>query len=372
MEGPVDLATPSKKLRLFLCGDVMLGRGIDQILPFPADPRIHEEFLHSALDYLRLAERRNGPLPYPVEFSYVWGDALAELEKRNPQARLINLETSITTSEDWEEKGINYRLSPRNAAVLKALKVDVCALANNHILDWGEKGLIESLEILRSLGIRSAGAGLSLSEAEAPAVLEVGGGRLLVFAMATPSSGVPEAWAAGPQKAGVHLLKDLSVKTLARVQGLISSWRRPGDRVVVSIHWGGNWGYTLPKDHPFFARKLITEAGVDLIHGHSSHHPLGLEVHQGKLIIYGCGDFINDYEGIHGYESYRGDLSVMFFPDVDLRTGALAELTLVPLQIKKFRLQRAGAEDRLWLEKVLRREQQGARSGPRTPWVIES
>lgn len=368
----MDLATPSEKLCLFLGGDVMLGRGIDQILPFPVKPRIHEEYLHSALDYLRLAEQRNGPLSYPVDFSYVWGDALAELEKRSPQARLINLETSITTSEDWEDKGINYRLSPRNAAVLKALKVDVCALANNHILDWGERGLIESLETLRSLGIRSAGAGLNLSEAAAPAVLEVRGGRLLVFAMAAPSSGVPLAWAAGPQKPGVHLLEDLSLKTLTRVQRLITSWRRPGDRVVVSIHWGGNWGYPLPKEHPFFARKLVTEAGVDLIHGHSSHHLLGLEVHQGKLIIYGCGDFLNDYEGIRGYEAYRADLPVMFFPNLDLRNGTLTDLVLVPMQIKKFRLQRAGAEDRLWLQNLLAREDRGARLGPRTPWTIES
>jgi poly-gamma-glutamate synthesis protein (capsule biosynthesis protein) len=73
---------------------------------------------------------------------------------------------------------------------------------------------------------------------------------------------------------------------------------RTGDIVVVSIHWGPNWGYHVPSSHRRFARALIDRAGVHVIHGHSSHHPLGIEVYRNRPILYGCGDLINDYEGI--------------------------------------------------------------------------
>jgi poly-gamma-glutamate synthesis protein (capsule biosynthesis protein) len=78
---------------LFLCGDVMTGRGIDQILPRPGDPAIREPYMDSALGYVQLAEEANGPIPRPVDASYIWGDALAEFQRVKPQARIINLET---------------------------------------------------------------------------------------------------------------------------------------------------------------------------------------------------------------------------------------------------------------------------------------
>jgi poly-gamma-glutamate synthesis protein (capsule biosynthesis protein) len=81
---------------LFLAGDVMTGRGVDQVLPNPADPQLYETYAKSAIDYVKLAERANGPIKVPVAFDYVWGDALAELERRRPDARIINLETAVT------------------------------------------------------------------------------------------------------------------------------------------------------------------------------------------------------------------------------------------------------------------------------------
>ena len=107
-------------MRLFLCGDVMIGRGIDQVLPHPCSPVLHESYVHSASDYVRLAEEANGPIPRPVAPSYIWGAALDELNRRQPDARIINLETAITRSEDFAPKGINYRVSPENADCLTA------------------------------------------------------------------------------------------------------------------------------------------------------------------------------------------------------------------------------------------------------------
>jgi hypothetical protein len=126
--------------------------------------------------------------------------------------------------------------------------------------------------------------------------------------------------------------------------------------VVFSIHWGGNWGYSIPAEHREFAYNLLDDASIDLIYGHSSHHPMGLEVHNNKLIIYGAGDFINDYEGISGHEEYRGELTLMYFPEFDINSGQLKSLKMIPMEMKNFRLNRAENLDVKWLYNTLNRE----------------
>ena len=344
-------------VRLFLCGDVMTGRGIDQVLPHPCDPALHESYVRSAGDYVRLAEDLNGAIPRPVDPSYIWGAALDELRRARPDVRIVNLETSITRSEDYADKGINYRMSPENAACLAAARIDCCVLANNHVLDWGRDGLRDTLDALQRLNIKRTGAGRNLGEASAPAVLPVAGkGRVLVFSFALASSGVPRNWAAGPDGAGVSFLTDLSEANAARVCDQIGQLRQAGDVVVVSLHWGPNWGYDISREQGRFAHALIDRAGVSVVHGHSSHHAKGIEVYRNRLVLYGCGDFLNDYEGIQGYEDYRDDLAVMYFADIAPASGNLAAAEIVPLQIRQFRLNRADGPDVDWLRQRLGRE----------------
>jgi poly-gamma-glutamate capsule biosynthesis protein CapA/YwtB (metallophosphatase superfamily) len=343
--------------RLFLCGDVMTGRGIDQVLPFSSSPEIYEGWSSDAREYIELAERVNGPIPERVEYEYVWGRALDELAARDPDLRIVNLETSVTTSEAHEDKGINYRMHPRNVRVLSVAGVDCCVLANNHVLDWGEAGLLETLDTLHAAGIRTAGAGQNADEASAPAVLETRAGtRVLVYGLGTWSSGIPPEWAATAHRPGVSYLPDFSLETARAFGARVREERGRDDLVVVSIHWGGNWGYGIPEKHRRFAHALIDEAGVDVVHGHSSHHAKALEVYRGRPIFYGCGDFINDYEGITGHEEYRDDLPLMYFPELDPRAHALTRLSMVPLHLEKFRLARASARDSRWLAEVLSSE----------------
>jgi hypothetical protein len=144
-------------------------------------------------------------------------DVLAESA---PDVRIVNLETSVTRSDQFApNKAVHYRMNPANRSCLVAARPDVCALANNHVLDLGHRGLEDTLDAL-------------------------------------------------------------------------------------------------------------TRAGL---HGHSSHHPRPIEVYQGRLILYGCGDLINDYEGISGYEKYRDDLRLMYLASVDAN-GALVGLRMVPMQ----------------------------------------
>jgi poly-gamma-glutamate synthesis protein (capsule biosynthesis protein) len=345
-------------ITIFLCGDVMTGRGIDQILPHPSDPTIYEPYMKSARGYVRIAEEVNGPIDFPVSFSYVWGKALEEMDRVEPDVRIINLETSVTKSNDyWKGKGINYRMHPENISILTAAKIDVCSLANNHVLDWGYSGLLETLETLRNINIKIAGAGRNLIEAQAPAVQKVQGkGRVLVFAFGLGNSGIPTVWGAKDKKPGVNLLEDLSPKTLRDIQEKVRRVKRDGDIVVASIHWGGNWGYEIPREQRVFSHGLIDEAGVDIIHGHSSHHVKAIEVYKDKLILYGCGDFLNDYEGISGHEEFRADLSLMYFATVYPSTGKLQGLQMTPTKIRRFKVIRASNADTLWLKDTLNRE----------------
>lgn len=368
-------------LSLFLCGDVMTGRGIDQLLPQPSRPHLYEPYVTDARDYVRLAERDSGPIARPVGFDYVWGEAHAEIDRRAPQLRLANLETAITTAEDaWPGKGIHYRMHPANIGVLTAARIDGCVLANNHVLDWGRAGLAETLCVLRAAGIRTAGAGADEDEAAAPAIFDTPAGRVLLFAAAHGSSGVPRDWGAARGHAGVWLLDEISARGAEPIARRIAAHRGAGDTVIVSLHWGGNWGYDIGRNERACAHALI-EAGADLVHGHSSHHARGFEVHRGRLILYGCGDFINDYEGIGGHEAdrtaparsarrppwghaavlgrpdasgYRGDIAVAWF--AQLEAGRLRGLALVPFQSRQLSLRRASAQDTGWLLQILNRE----------------
>jgi len=337
-------------IHMFLCGDVMTGRGIDQILPHPGNPVLYESYVRDAREYVHLAEAIHGPISRPVDFTYVWGDGLGEMERAGTDVRVINLETAITESDEYcPDKSVLYRMRPWNIGCLTAARISCCSLANNHLLDWGDDGLRETLRTLDLAGIAHAGAGGGAAEAASAATLNVTGkGRVLVFSVGSPTSGIPWEWGATDDRPGVNLLEDLSEESARRLAGQMLSQRRPGDVTVASIHWGGNWGYHIPDEQVNFAHRLIDE-GVSIVHGHSSHHVKALEVYRGRLILYGCGDFLTDYEGISGNEQFRGDLSLMYLVKVDPRQGQLVEARLVPMKLRRFRLNSASAADADWL-----------------------
>ena len=385
-------------MRLFLCGDVMTGRGIDQALPHPVNPVLYEPHVHDAREYVQLAEKAHGSIPRPLSFDYIWGDALGELDRAEvaepasggqplqsneydrsgkatrrgwatqpPAAaggcppgakrvdfRIVNLETAITSAETpWPRKGIHYRMHPQNVGCLAAGGITACALANNHVLDWGYDGLSETLRTLDSTGIARSGAGSDIEKAMQPAVLNATGkGRLLLFSFGSTTSGIPEDWKATSISPGVNLLDDLSETTAAQICDQMRTHQQPGDLIVASIHWSSNWGYEIPLEQVAFAHRLIEE-GVAIVHGHSSHHVKAIEVFRGRLILYGCGDFLTDYEGISGHETFRGDLALMYLIDLDSATGELITARLIPMQMRRFRLERASAADSKWLWNLL-------------------
>jgi len=345
----------SELLRLYLCGDVMIGRGIDQILPKPLPPGLHESYMKSAEGYVALAETVSGPIPRPVDGSYIWGQALPLLTAGDVDACIINLETAVTRSEAfWPGKAVHYRMNPDNMDCLQVAAVSACSLANNHVLDWGYPGLAETQAALDRAGITHAGAGQDSAQAGQPAVLTLRDSkrRLLVFAYGMDSSGVEQAWAAKSCWPGVNFLPEMGKHGVQRVSEDIARYRTDGDRVVLSIHWGPNWGFRVDPEMREFAHWLINSGAVDVIHGHSSHHIKPFEIFQGKLILYGCGDFLNDYEGIGEFERFRPELTLLYRVLLSPSDGTLSGLDLIPFRIRRLQLVRASPAETQWIKGV--------------------
>lgn len=357
------------RLTLFLCGDVMTGRGIDQILPHPSEPSLIERYVTDAREYVQLAETASGPIHQPVDFKYIWGDALDEMHRAD--IRIINLETSLTTSNDaWPGKGINYRMHPRNTGCLTAGRIDCCCLANNHVLDWGRLGLRETISVLDAAVIAHAGAGCDRQSAMAPAIFPAAGaGRVIVFSFALSSGGVPQAWAATSNREGIYLLPDLSCSSAESLFQGLAPLKCPGDIAIASVHWGDNWGYDIPREQIDFAHRLVA-AGFDVVHGHSSHHPKGIEVYQNRPILYGCGDFVNDYEGIQGYEEFYGEIRLAYLLRIESSSGKLITLRIIPLRSRRLRLDRASVDEINLTCEMLNRE--GSRFGTRFTRTTDS
>lgn len=344
-------ARPDGVLRLFLGGDVMTGRAIDQLFATHNPDDFGKPDHIPATQYRRWSAELHGAEMLPLRHDYPWGSVLGVLEAAQPDFRLVNLETAITTSSQWVRKQFNFRMHPANVACLTTAGIDCVALANNHVLDFGVEGLRETLDTLDAAGIQHCGAGHNLDEACCPAVHVLPTGqRILVFAWGFKSSHIvfPD-WVAGSERPGIQYVDDINAGTAQAMRALIRQYRQPGDVVIASLHWGANWVKAVAPQYRTLAQYLIDEAGVDVIHGHSSHHVLPAETYKGKLILYGCGDLINDSEGRPDYRARKGYLGALYFVDLDPKTRQLLGLRVQPVQRRRFRLELPARQDTEWV-----------------------
>ena len=290
---------------LALTGDVMLGRGVNETLRTarPEEP---------------------------------WGDVLSLLHAAD--LRIINLECAITQHErPWSRtpKVFHFRADPTTVDVLRAARVDACSLANNHTLDFEERGLLDTLAHLEAAGIGCAGAGRNLEEAERAVLLE-GGASLVAFTDNEPP------FAAGPDKPGTNYLPvSLEPGVMRRVEEAIGAAREAGARTVVfSNHWGPNMVERPREVFRRFARAVV-DRGADVYYGHSAHVFQGVEIYRGKPILYDTGDFIDDYAVD---PRLRNDRSFLFC--VSVEDGDLERLELWPVSLPYARVELARGDER--------------------------
>lgn len=290
-------------LTLAFTGDVMLGRYVNELLKHIT----------------------------PAE---MWNDLLPHLAQAD--LRIVNLECALTNHlQPWthSEKMFHFRADPKAVRVLQAAHIDACALANNHILDYEERGLHDTLCILKASGIRYAGAGANAAEAAIPAMLdaqlseEIGTSPCRVALLSFTDN--EPAFAAGTDHPGTNYLEvSLQKETLARIADSIAQAREQGaDLVVFSNHWGANYVERPAPEFRSFARRVL-ELGADIYYGHSAHICQGIEIYQGKPILYDTGDFIDDY-AVHPL--LRNDRSCLF--KVMMEQGRLHRIELLPVSL---------------------------------------
>jgi poly-gamma-glutamate capsule biosynthesis protein CapA/YwtB (metallophosphatase superfamily) len=289
-----------KAIRIALIGDVMLGRLVNRVL------------------------RETSP-------AYPWGDVLPVLLAAD--ARIANLECVLAdTGEPWPGKRFVFRSDRKNVVVLETAQLTAASLANNHVLDFGDRALSEMLEALDRAGIARAGAGHDLAEARRPARFAVGG---LSCALIAVTDNEPE-WEARPGLPGIFYVPcDPADPRFHDLGELVRETAQRVDAVIVSYHWGPNWGERPLPEHVRAGRTLL-EAGARIVYGHSAHITRGVEFYQGGAILYSCGDFVDDY-AIDEVE--RNDESFVFV--VMLDGNAVREIQLVPTVIVDFQARRS-------------------------------
>ncbi len=309
-------------ITLALAGDTMLGRGV--------------------------AER----------LGYVEPEELVADEVRDITTRadlfVLNLECCISErGQRWADpvKSFFFRAPPAAARTLAWLGTDCVTLANNHALDYGTEGLLDTRAHLAQAGIQVVGAGADERQARTPAILDANGFRLGVLGVTDH----PDDFAAGADRAGVAYA-DLHTQVPDWLLDAVRRCREDtdprdgvagntGGTVLVTPHWGPNMTPE-PVPHVRSAARALVAAGATLVAGHSAHvfHPVAGQV------LYDLGDFVDDY-AVH--PALRNDLGLLFLVTLD-RAGPLG-IEAVPLALDFCHTRLARGQEYAWVRERLTR-----------------
>ena len=288
---PPEPLTP--ELRFMAVGDIMLGRGVGARLRKAGG---YEKAFEKVASYMNL------------------GDIV-----------FANLETPLTDSNHGldKERKIVLKAEPESVVALTDAGINLISLSNNHILDYYEKGLFDTMELLDKNGIKHAGAGRNIEEARTPAIIEKNGLKTALLAYTTFAeltyAGKPyQNFAAGPEKSG--LVRDRYETIREDIQKI----RDQVDLVAVSMHWGVEDSFKVTNEQKELAHKLIDD-GADLILGHHPHQCQGIELYKGKPILYSMGNFLFDQNDPENMES--------FIIDMKYKGVELTEFSALPVRI---------------------------------------
>jgi poly-gamma-glutamate capsule biosynthesis protein CapA/YwtB (metallophosphatase superfamily) len=294
-------------MQILFAGDVMLGRLVNEVLA-------------------------------NAQFTYVWGDTIDIIKRAD--FSLINLECPVSSKgKEWNKtfKVFHFRANLDAIQVLNSASIDYVSLANNHILDYDIEALLDTLDILDKNNISHSGAGRNLKEAMKPAIIEKklkpkpsnnhdsyynvdneevnnnDSKNTIRIGLISLTDNEPE-WEAKYDQAGINYIPTAldPDRYYYRLQNYIENAKKQSDLVIVSSHVGPHFRETPSMKYVNFAHKII-DLGADIYWGHSNHMPQGIEFYKhndnNKIILYDCGDFIDDY-AIDS--NYRNDLSFIF------------------------------------------------------------
>lgn len=244
---------------------------------------------------------------------------------------LVNLEGVLSSRGEMQDKGernsFYFRGRPDLVRILVEGGIDVVTLANNHAGDYGPEALLDALDILDAAGIQHVGAGATPEQAAAPVYRRAGDVVVAVIGMdATQASFDVRRGRAGTNYASEARPDEL----VAAVRASVERARRHAHLVFLTIHWGPNNADEPGAERRALARRLIDEAGVDAVLGHSAHRAQGIEVHRGRPILYDAGNLLWDYDD-EG-PSHRGLAFRLHFDRHGVRW-----LEAIPIRLRKNR-----------------------------------
>jgi poly-gamma-glutamate synthesis protein (capsule biosynthesis protein) len=284
-------------VRLILGGDIMLGRMV------------------------KGAILRHGP-EYPL------GEVSEVLKKAD--LTLVNLECALTSSKtQWpgEPKAFYFGAPPEAIQSLIGAGIDGVSLANNHTLDYGVEGLLETVDLLKKNEIEFAGAGVNLKEARRPAIIERHGIKFGWVAY----SDHQEDFAAIETRPGIAYLNlEDEEKAIEQIrEDLLQMKKAKVDWPILSLHWGPNMVLRPSIRFKHFAHAVI-DSGFKILFGHSAHVFHGVEIYKNCPIFYSTGDFVDDY---YVDPDFKNDHQLFF--ELEVKGSDLDRITLHPIFIQK-------------------------------------
>jgi poly-gamma-glutamate capsule biosynthesis protein CapA/YwtB (metallophosphatase superfamily) len=193
---------------------------------------------------------------------------------------MVNLENAVTQSVDSMDEEFVFKMKPDFLSQLHSAGISIVNCANNHAADFGEEGILETIQHLDLAGIRHTGIGRNLSEARKPVVLDVNGIRIGFLGY----GGSGEFIASRTRPGTTSRSQWLILEDIKRLKPRI-------DFVVINIHWGVELETQPDSDQIVLAHRMI-EGGADLIVGHHPHVLQGIERYHGKIIAYSLGNFV--------------------------------------------------------------------------------
>ncbi|MDP4261375.1 MAG: CapA family protein [Bacteroidota bacterium] len=293
------------RITIGLAGDVMIGRNVNEVITSKG-------------------------------YSYPWGDILSLLTSTD--INIINLETTLTNSISKIHKTFNFKAAPDKVSTLAKARITAVNLANNHIMDFDEEGLTETIRTLQDARIKYAGAGMDEQQAAKPVIITCRDTRIGMLGFTDNEPG----WRAGVSSCGINYINVLNSRSKEKALNSIQQLRSEADLIIVSIHWGPNMKEKPDPGFVEFAHEMI-DNGADLIHGHSAHIFQGIEVYKNKLILYDTGDFLDDYVVD---PVLRNDHSFFFIAEINKKK--FSRLHLVPVLISKCQVNLASLKDSRW------------------------
>lgn len=251
---------------------------------------------------------------------------------------LVNQEFAFTLNTYAVPKVFNFKSDPEHVACLKQAGITVVNLANNHVLDFGIDGMIDTLNTLDQAGIGHVGAGIDSIQAQTPIIIEVKNKKIGIIGCTDNEP----SWQAGRAKPGIFYVSTQSPKELLQV---IATVRSQVDYLIVTMHWGPNMVLRPMSGFVEFAHSLV-DHGVDLFHGHSAHVVQGVERYKGKVILYDTGDFVDDYAVD---EMMRNDISMLFL--IKIMHDQEIKVEHIPVIIRNMRVDLADEQEAQFIVK---------------------